>query len=182
LRIVKFTVLDNKNRIILPFKGLKDGLHDFKFNVTNAFFSELDYSEIKEGSIAVNVTMNKKPQHLELEIILEGLVNVMCDRCLGYFNMQVEYDSSLIVKFSKEEGDSEEDFIFLSPEEFEVDLTHYIYESICLSLPYQRVHPDDKRGRSTCDKDMLKKLKQLSMNVQEADDTDPRWEKLKKLK
>ena len=63
-----------------------------------------------------------------------------------------------------------------------------IYESICLSLPYQRVHPDDSEGRSTCDPDMLSRFRIVSEEEfdrlcpgTETDGSSP-WEKLKEIK
>ena len=47
--------------------------------------------------------------------------------------------------------------MWLSPSEDFVDLTQYIYESIVLSLPYQRVHPDGE-----CDLDMLGRFRIVS--------------------
>ena len=47
--------------------------------------------------------------------------------------------------------------LWLSPSEDFVDLTQYIYESIVLSLPYQRVHPDGE-----CDPDMLGRFRIVS--------------------
>ena len=43
------------------------------------------------------------------------------------------------------------------PGEDEVDLAQYIYESIVLSLPYQRVHPEGE-----CDPEMLGRFRIVS--------------------
>ena len=46
-------------------------------------------------------------------------------------------------------------------------------------LPIQKVHPDDENGKSTCDPDMLKKIREhmvIDENI-----TDPRWDELKNL-
>ena len=41
--------------------------------------------------------------------------------------------------------------------EDEVDLTQYIYESVVLALPYQRVHPDGE-----CNPEMLERFRIVS--------------------
>jgi len=58
-------------------------------------------------------------------------------------------------------------------------LQQHIYEFIHLALPIRRVHPDDKKGNSTCDPIMLKKLEELV--IDEDVDNDPRWDELKRL-
>lgn len=64
--------------------------------------------------------------------------------------MPVEFDGTLVVKFSDEVSDYDGEVMWLSPSAGSVDLTQYVYESILLSLPYQRVHPDGE-----CDPEML---------------------------
>jgi uncharacterized protein len=59
-----------------------------------------------------------------------------------------------------------------------LDLRQQIYEFIMLALPIKRVHPADKKGKSTCDPVMLKKLEELIIEEKE---NDPRWDELKKL-
>ena len=177
--------MSNSERLIIPFKGLGEGKHEFKFVLTEKFFQVLDYSEFEKGNLSVNVYMDKKPTHMVFEIEIEGEVNVMCDRCLDFFNTDVEFSCSLIVKISgKDESDDEsnEELLVLSPDEFEIDLSHYVYESICLSLPVQRVHPLNSKKQATCDKKMLKILKEHSASaVNTNDEIDPRWDKLKNI-
>jgi hypothetical protein len=43
------------------------------------------------------------------------------------------------------------------------------------------VHPD-KKGKNSCNKEMLKKLEEIALKEEEEKRTDPRWEKLKQLK
>jgi uncharacterized metal-binding protein YceD (DUF177 family) len=40
-----------------------------------------------------------------------------------------------------------------------IDLEQYIYESIVLSLPLQRVHPEDVHGQPLCNPAMLERFK-----------------------
>ena len=47
--------------------------------------------------------------------------------------------------------------MWLSPADDEVDLTQYVYESIILSLPYQRVHPE-----GGCDAEMMRRFRIVS--------------------
>lgn len=47
--------------------------------------------------------------------------------------------------------------MWISPSEPEVSLAQYIYESVVLSLPYQRVHAEGE-----CDADMLRRFRIVS--------------------
>jgi uncharacterized protein len=173
--------LNTSERLRVAFKGLNDGLHEFRFSKSDSFFESLDYSEFSKGNIEVFVELEKKPQYLALNINISGQVLVTCDRCLDLFFLPFEYSGTLIAKFSFDELKKEdEEFLFISPNDYEVDITHYVYESVCLSLPLKRIHPEDKRRISTCNKKMIKELERINRQpFQEG--IDPRWDNLRKF-
>ncbi len=174
--------MKNLNEYTIQFKGLKNGTHEYNFQLDNAFFKKIDLSEVEKGNVSAIVILTKKSQFLQLEIDITGGVWVTCDRCLGEFEMPVHHENTFIVKFDDEKaGDQQfdEEIIYLEEEEHEIKLARYLYESVILSLPYKKIHPDNEKGESTCDKKMLAKLdehgkKNMGM--------DPRWEALRKLK
>ncbi len=165
--------------IIIPLGGLKEGLHIFDFEINKEFFEQFEESEIKEGSLTAHIELERRKTHLDLLIKIRGNVNICCDRCLEIFPQPVESENRLLVKFGKEEGETDPDILFLAADEHELDMKQHIYDYIALSIPIKRVHPDDANGESTCDPDMLKRLKEHM--VDEEPVTDPRWDELKKL-
>ena len=163
----------------IPVSSLKEGLYCFDFEIGNGFFEQFEESEIKEGKLKATVKAEKRPSLTDLSILIEGVVNIMCDRCLGILPYPVKSDNRLVIKSGRIHDESDPDVIVLLPEEHEFDLKHYFYEYIYLSLPIQKVHPDDENGKSTCDPDMLKKIREhmvIDENI-----TDPRWDELKNL-
>jgi uncharacterized metal-binding protein YceD (DUF177 family) len=94
--------------------------------------------------------------------------------------MPIEFATKLFVKFGETNEEQTDEIIVLSFSEHEFDLKQYLYEYILLSLPYRKVHPNDKKGKSLCNKEMLKKLNEY---VIRGDDQtiDPRWDNLKNL-
>ena len=94
---------------------------------------------------------------LTLDVTVDGSVVVECDRCLEDCNVPIHYEGQLLVKFSDEVHEYDGEVIWLLPMEDEVDLTQYIYESIVLALPYQRVHPEGE-----CNPEMLERFRIVS--------------------
>ena len=90
----------------------------------------------------MHVRLDRAETQLVIDVRITGHVVVECDRCLEDCRIPVDYDGRLLVRFSDEEREYDGDVLWLSPVEDEVDLMQYIYESIVLSLPYQRVHPE----------------------------------------
>lgn len=163
----------------IPIGGIKSGRHSFDFIIGKEFFEQFEESEIKEGALAVVVNADKSSSHIELDIKIQGTVEINCDRCLDIFSQPVNCRNRLFINFGKNRDDSDPDILTIPAEEHVLDLSQYFYEYIHLALPIRRVHPEDKEGNSTCNRDMLKKLDELL--IEEERKTDPRWDGLKNV-
>lgn len=144
-------------RYSIAYKGLKNGLHEFDFKVGGALFEAYGNTEIKDGACDVHVSMNRAEGMLELHTVIAGTVTTACDRCLEDCDVPIHFDGNLLVKFSDATDEYDGEVMWISPSEGELNLTQYIYESIVLSLPYLRVHPDGQ-----CDPEMLARFNIVS--------------------
>jgi len=169
---------ENKYQIV--YQGLSEGKHEFDFDINDSFFENREYSEIKKGELKAKIILNKKSTFLELDVKVDGFIELICDRCLGEYKQKIKFKGNLYVKFSESEGDLDYDVICLSSKDHELDISHYLYESIRLSIPLKRVHPY-KMGKSTCDPEMIKNIYNLNIEESTEDEIDPRWNELKNL-
>lgn len=139
----------------IPYKGLSVGSHVFDFEVDDAFFACFESSEIEHGEADIHVELQRQNNMLVAEIEIDGTVKLPCDRCLEDVDLPIFFEVELIVRFSEEEIEGDGDIMWLHPADDELPLAQYIYESIMLSLPYNRVHGEDEDGVSLCNPDML---------------------------
>ena len=149
--------MEEAKRYTIAYKGLKSGLHDFHFEVDGSLFKAFGSTEIKDGACGVTVVMERGEAMLTLDVTVDGSVVVECDRCLEDCRVPVHYEGQLLVKFSDEVREYDGEVMWLLPMEDEIDLKQYIYESIVLSLPYQRVHPEGE-----CNPEMLERFRIVS--------------------
>jgi DUF177 domain-containing protein len=163
----------------ISLNGLKEGHHIYDFKIDNEFFDQFEESEIEDGSIVVNIEMDKMSTHLDLTIRMLGGVKISCDRCLEVFYQQIDCENRLLVKYGNDTDITDPEIFTIPIDEYELDLQQHFYEYIHLALPIKRVHPDDNEGKSTCDPLMLDKLDEFTVESEEV--LDPRWEELKKL-
>ena len=163
----------------IPITELKQEVYSFDFNVDEKFFEQFENSEIKKGSAVVNIVLTKNSQNIILNFNIKGSVNVMCDRCLDYFDLPIKINEKLFFVFSNEHKSSAHDFIILNLNENEINVAQYIYEFIILNLPIKKIHPNDEFGNNACNKEMLEKLN--SYTKKKETEIDPRWNKLKNL-
>jgi uncharacterized protein len=171
------------NQYIISHNGLAEGEHEFEFDLKKAFFDEHEVLEAKDGDIKVTVTLSKKSQILSLNINMKGFMKITCDRCLEDFRYMIDFENQLVIKFSENDNESNDEIWYLSPNEHELNLKQYFFDSIAISLPLQKLHPvnpDD--GTVGCDKEMLRLLdRHIISSNDKGVNNDPRWNKLKNL-
>jgi uncharacterized metal-binding protein YceD (DUF177 family) len=167
----------------IPFVGLKQGRHQFEYEIDNKFFEHFEYDEFNSADIKVDVLLDKKSTMMEFTFNASGTVNVYCDLTNEPYDQPIDSELFLVVKFGEEYNDENEDLLILPHGEFEVNVQQYIYELIVLAVPSKRVHPGVLDG--SLKSEVLEKLEQLSPREKEEikaeEDIDPRWDKLKNL-
>jgi len=169
----------------IPFKGLKEGKHQYDFEIGADFFKLFEQPLIEDGQIKVNVELNKSSALLTLTFKINGTVETLCDNCLEAMTLPVENEALLYIKFGEEYDEPTEEIIVLPHDEHEINVAQLIYEFICVVLPIRHVHPNDENGNVTCNAEMLKQLDHYLVEErteeEQDDDIDPRWADLKKL-
>ncbi len=167
----------------IPFVGLKQGLHQFEYQIDNTFFEHFEFDEFNAAAVKTELEFNKKTTMFELQFKATGTVNVNCDLTNEPFDLPIENELFLVVKFGNEYNDENEEILILPHGEYEINIQQYIYELIVLAIPSKRVHPGVEDG--TLKSDILEKLDELSPTentiVEDQEETDPRWDKLKNL-
>ncbi|SKC21891.1 YceD family protein [Alkalitalea saponilacus] len=170
----------------IGFKGLKNGLHTFKYTVNKDFFALFESALYENGNSEVTVNLTKSEQMLILDFDINGTIESVCDHCLEEVNMPINCQSRLYVNFGEEYDEPSEEIIILPHAEHEINVARFIYDVIATSLPIKHVHGLDQKGKSTCNPEMVNKLSEYLVDQEPgADDSeeeiDPRWDELKKL-
>lgn len=171
------------NEFLIPFIGLKQGKHQFDYQIDKTFFDRFEYDEFESCAVKVQVVLNKKTTMLELHFKHKGTVHVPCDLTGEPFDLPVKGKIDVVVQFGDAFNDENEELLILPHGEHQVDVSQYIYEMIVLSVPLKRVHPGVKDG--TLKSEAIEKLEQLAVKAKKEEtkkeETDPRWDQLKKL-
>ena len=168
----------------IQFGSLTNGEHEFEFEIDDKFFEHFENSVIQHGFMDVLVTVNKKDYMLVVDFTMEGTVGVQCDRCGENMDVELSGYNELTVKFGEDDdGGEDDDVIYISPKENELNLAQFIYEYATLLVPMRNVHPDDEAGANGCDPEILKKIEALAPKEKEETkkEVEPRWDILKKI-
>jgi uncharacterized protein len=170
------SILSNYN---IAFKGLSIGKHIFEFKIDGKFLREFEGGVVDEGMVNVCLTLEKQSSLMVFWFDLKGTVRVQCDRCLEMYDQPVESKERIFVRLGEKEYADGDDLIWVSTNDYQLNVAQLIYEFICLAIPIKKIHPNDENGNTTCDPEMIEKLNKYI--VREDDKSNPVWNELKKL-
>lgn len=167
---------NRKNRIIIPFSSLKNGIHEFNYTLDSTFFDQFDYSMIKEATVEIVVQFEKRKTFFKLAFEIMGSVDSACDRCNDTLKISIDGIEHLLVKFGNEDEEQPTEIKIIPENAYELDITEDIYEFTHLQLPAKIEH----KSIVDCNPIIIKKLNSLQKN-KESTEVDPRWSKLQEL-
>ncbi len=172
--------MDKLRNYDVSFSGLKNGKHTFHFEIDKAFFQLFDTEqEFFDPKILAEVLMDKHSTFLEFFINTKGDIGLNCDITDQPFRHRIENEIKVLVKFGEEYDDSDEEVIQIPMQDHAFNVAQLIYEDVVLSVPMKKISPN------VSDKD-LEILEKFSPKQEEEttenEESDPRWDALKKLK
>ncbi|MDR9373480.1 MAG: DUF177 domain-containing protein [Schleiferiaceae bacterium] len=166
----------------IEFAGLKEGMHQYQFELGPTFFAEFDYGDFQEPLFQAEVQMEKKSNSLEFQFKVKGDALVYCDITTDPFRLPMEQETQLQVKFGASFDDTDEAILWLPEAAHRLNVAQYLYELAVLARPLKVVHPEVAKGNRG--QEALQKLQELSpenRSDQKEDEIDPRWDKLRDL-
>ena len=130
----------------IPFKGLKEGRHEFNFEIGASFFKLFDQPLVEDGNVKATVELNKSSALMTLNFDISGQVESVCDNCLEAMTLDVEHKAQIYLKFGEEYDEPTDEIIVMPHEAYVVNVAQLIYEFICVGLPIRHVHKEDENG------------------------------------
>ena len=143
----------------LPIQGLKIGVHHFKFEVDSAFFAQFEDSPVQEGKVLFELELDKRPDMMLFDFTLEGFVKAECDRCTAEIDLQLEDERQLIVKFTEDEIEQEDEVVFIPRDASAFNVAPFLYEFVVLALPIRNTYDCENDPNPPCNFEVLQHLK-----------------------
>ena len=164
---------------LIPIGGLKNGIHQYRFEVDDDFFMEIEDSAIENARFDVQLILDKRVGMIVCHFGIEGTMDTACDRCLQDINLPLKGQYQLIFKFGEEQVETDE-VVYLPHGENELNMARFVYEYCCLSVPLSRTFDCDNEDNPPCDFDLLTKIEKEQQEEKEKID-NPIWDNLKDL-
>lgn len=168
--------MDFLKQFSIPFKGMLDGLHQYEFELDEAFFRYFKESPIEKAKIHTIILADKQGSLMTVELEIKGSMITDCDRCLSQINLPLDARFNLILK--KAEGESDDPELYhIHPDASEWQIADLLYEYSCLSIPIIKEIDCSQMKNPPCNQEILKRIQNQETNL----DVNPIWEDLKRL-
>jgi len=177
--------MDTLKNYAIPFQGLKLGVHQFEFQIDSSFFTHFENSSIEQAAVHLIIEMDKRPNMLELIFNINGSVKSECDRCLERIDLPIKGEYQMLVKFSEEPREGNEEVIYIHPKTAHINIASYAYEFIHLSVPMRKLKPICIEMPEECENNMLVFYDDEDEEFEEEDikeeNINPLWDELNKF-
>jgi uncharacterized protein len=174
--------LKGKEQLNILIYGLKNGVHDYHFEVGDSFFSTFENSPITKGELRVKVALDKSDNFIKATFEIDGKIELVCDRSLESFEKYLSIQESLIFKFGDETKEISEEIQMITRDTQEINAGQLIYEFVGLAIPMKKLHPRFE-NETEPEGDIILVFSSEDELPDQVEETtiDPRWEKLKGL-
>lgn len=163
--------------------GLSRKTHLFDFELKVGFFEKYGSEVVSKGHFDVHIILEKKETFIDVEFKISGTAQLMCDRSLESFDYPIKETRRIMFKYGEEAQEISDEIMIITQDQVSLDLGQFIYEFIALSIPIKKIHPSLRTDDEDEDESEFKMIYSTSVDEEETpEETDPRWEKLKKLK
>lgn len=121
----------------IPFSGLRNGIHHFTFEVTEAFFQHFEGSLIDKSNLKVTLDFDKRSTMFVLDFAFNGTIQTICDRCIENVDLAISGEHQFIIKIQDAPGEDVE-VIYIESSETSLDVSPYVYEALHLNIPLKK--------------------------------------------
>lgn len=176
----------NKRTFEIAFVGLKQGVHEFNYEVDDKFFVEKGEPDFTNCHANIKLQLDKKSSFMLLKFEIGGKADINCDRCGNPLAMDIWDEFNMLVKLveNPDEMNAQEedpDIHYISKNESHVDVGNWIYEFVLLSFPLQKMCSEAEIGGPQCNKEVLEKLKNMEVK-EDLPNSNQIWKGLEQFK
>lgn len=177
--------MNNRRAYEIAFVGLKPGVHEFDYELSNSFFEDYGAQDFTITQGHVKILLEKSNSFMILRFQVGGSAGVTCDRCSNELPLNLFEDFTITVKMTDDpetmnEQEEDPDVHYIAYSESHVDVKDWIYEFVNLSIPMQKTCAYENMDGPYCDPAAREVLKSIRITEEEPK-KNPLWKGLEKF-
>ncbi|CAN5243579.1 DUF177 domain-containing protein [soil metagenome] len=180
------------NKYNIDIYRLSNGTHDYIFEIDDTFFQSFESEIINKSKAEAKVVLRKTDSLIEATFLIEGTVELECDRSLELFDYPISTKDRILYKYGEEEMEMDDDIYIITKLTQKINVAQHVYDFINMAVPMKKISPkyqDDDEDDSDVklvytsggNYDDETESEEISDDETE-DELDPRWAILKNLK
>ncbi len=111
------------------------------YQLGSDFFSLFEGSLLEKGDLAVHIYLDKTPRHIQLRFLIQGEVELNCDRTGELFNYPLHMERAVQFKLGEEYQELGLDMYMIERGAPYIELAQHIYDFVHIAIPMKRLHP-----------------------------------------
>lgn len=175
-----------KEKILAPFQvhivNLQNKQYNYNFSCKADFFECFENSLFTTGDCQVKVQFTKSETMITANFLIQGSIELICDRSLEPFDYAIDVEEKIFFKFGLKAVELSDDVIIIAQNTQTLNLADTIFELIGLQVPMKKLHPKFAEEDSEGDEILIYTSEtEETETIEEEKPIDPRWANLKKL-
>lgn len=171
----------------IPIKTADLGLHEYTFEVDDEFFLHFENSFVDNGEFVVKIHLDKRVTLIEVNFIIYGNFKTPCDRCLAEIPIEINTSKRMLFKYDESGKEDEEEVMYITPDDSDINIAGLIYEFISLSIPISKTIDCEENDFQFCDEKVLEYYDLLEEEAEKAAEEDKEersniWDALNDIK
>ena len=118
----------------IPILSLEDKVYPYSFAGNDAFFAAFEQEWVQKGEFNAKATLDKGATMIQVRLIIEGHLKLICDRSNEEFEFPIHLDEKIIYKFSDHNEDMGNNLFLLDRKSPKLDLSQDLFDFIALHV------------------------------------------------
>lgn len=120
---------------------MPEGRHEFDYHLDKLFFDNMESADIRDADLNVKLTVVYRSEVYDLTFDIEGVITLLCDRCLDELPFDVKTQYHVMVKYGEDYNDDADDLLVIPESDNYLNVAYMIYDTVALTVPPRHVHP-----------------------------------------
>jgi uncharacterized protein len=168
---------NDNEELKIRISGLSNGVHEYHLVAQPA---DMGLDDAFRTPVSLDVSLEKSNRQIYLKSEISAAGNFTCDRCLEDFEKAISGKMNTVYVFSQDDAEKNDgdEIRIISPETMNLDITDDARQAILLAVPLKLLCSDDCKGLCPhCGVNW----NQQACKCRDTQETDTRWENLKKI-
>jgi uncharacterized metal-binding protein YceD (DUF177 family) len=165
----------------IQISSLREGTHSFHFELDSRFSESFTNDFFSKPNLKVEIILIVSETMIQANLNINGDTELICDRSLRPFRRPIKENLVHFYKYGEEEAELSDELDVIHPERVSLDFDQLIYDTIALSLPQKKLHPEFEINTESENEEGQLIYSTAREPENEPTERDNRWDILKNL-